>query len=583
LLRQLQGRLPQLRPVVCSRIQPEDSWGLLNLPLLQLEEEPAARYLEDRLRSRHHQSFASKLIASMVSKVTRTPLALNLAAELLVQAVKANEDPGSVVAQIKGKADEAFLYSRILKQIKDDPEVQRLATPGLVVRRLDPDIILKVLAGPCGVAVKDRAAAEDLLERLAGQVALVQRQADGSLLHRTDVRRLMLPAIEASEGVEVVRAIDRVAAAYYEADKSVVARTERAYHLLRMGDLTGAEPLLVDEVPQGLRNALDELAPDARLLVQVSLGVTPSTEELRAAGRTRWERGALIATQDLLAAGDYPRVLSLLKEAPERRDGGPLDRIEAEACIGLGDWKRALAIAQRGLAAAQRDGERSTALELALIMARVGLFTGDLQMAEAALHSADTLSTAVDSAEIRLRLLSAHMRLARARGDLTTVEDTARQAAALLDRSTVARLAPAVLRELAGALAQDGTLGEASGRILRVALRRLGIEQKADSLLDGLSSVIAEWLAGGGAEAEDVLRVLSGISGAPSLPKSPNDPKAWRTWLKQVPGGPLGQAMASLLKAPGSNPTAPYPARLQSVLAAYMRDVSGAAHRRNFS
>jgi hypothetical protein len=199
LLRRLQKQVPQLRPVICSRVPPPASYKLLNLELRELEPEPAARYLDERLGNRGGGALQPELIARTAERVTRTPLALNLAAELLVQAVEAREDPANMVAQIKGKADEAFLYGRILKQIKET-EVQRLATPGLAVRRLDEGVVLEVLAGPCGVVVKDRAAAKTLLDKLADQVALVERSPDGSLLHRADVRRLMLPAIEQTRG-----------------------------------------------------------------------------------------------------------------------------------------------------------------------------------------------------------------------------------------------------------------------------------------------------------------------------------------------------------------------------------------------
>lgn len=583
LLRRLQIWLPQLRPVICSRVPPPASWALLNLPLYELEPEPAARYLDARLRNRHDHALPPEVIARTARRVTRTPLALNLAAELLVQAVEAGEDPASVVAQIKGKADEAFLYGRILKQIKDT-EVQRLATPGLVVRRLDGGVVLEVLAGPCDLAVKDRAAAEALLDRLARQGALVERLPDGSLWHRADVRRLMLPAIEESEGLAVVRQIDRGAADYYGHQEGIVARTERAYHLLRRGEIAAAEPLLTDEVAPRLRGALDELAPDARLALGLRLGITPGPEELRAADQVRWERGALAAAQDLLASGDYERVLALLKTGRERRTGGPLDRIEAEALIGTGDWAGALRVAQSGVAAAQRAGERASALELSLIMARIGFATADLELAAKALGNAEALMTAADPAETRLRVWTASMRLARLRSEPHKVEEIARRALELLAPPVLARLSPSVLRELAGELAPDrGTFGDAAGSILRTALRRLGIEQKPEGLIEGLATTISGWLAAGGPGATDVGRVLSGISSVLPTPTSFDDREVWRQWLRAIPGSSLGNTLATLLKVPHSGAAEPHAARLQGLLAAYMRDAADAARSRDLS
>jgi hypothetical protein len=583
LLRQLQTKLPQLRPVICSRIPPPESWALLNLPLHELEPEPAEQYLKDRLLTRHGRVLPTQVLAAAVRRITRTPLALNLAAELLVQAKDAGEDPAGVVAEIKARADEAFLYRRILKQIKDE-EVRRLATPGLAVRRLDAGVVLEVLAGPCEVTVKSLQEAEALLERLAGQVALVERQRDGSLLHRPDVRRQMLKPIEDSEGTEVIRRIDRAAAEYYARQPGIVGETERAYHLLRLGDLAAVEPLLTDAVAQRLRGALDELAPDARLVLGLRLGITPGPEELRTADQVRWERGALAAAQDLLASGDYERVLSLLKTGPGRRTGSPLDRIEAEALIGKGDWEGALNVVQSGVAAAQRDGERASALELSLIMARIGFATDDLDLTAKALAYAEALTTATDPAETRFRVLTASIRLARLRNDPQKIDELARRALELLVPATLARLSPSVLRELAGELAPDsGTFGDAAGSILRTALRRLGIEQKADGLIEGLATTISGWLVAGGPGASDVARVLSGISGAPPTPKAFDDREAWRLWLNVIPGSLLGNALATLLKVPQSGAADPHAAHLQGILASYMRDAARGASSRDLS
>ena len=153
--------------------------------------------------------------------------------------------------------------------------------------------------------------------------------------------------------------------------------------------------------------------------------------------------------------------------------------------------------------------------------------------------------------ETRLRILTASIRLARLRSDPQRVEEIARRALELLDPPALARLSPSVLRELAGELAPDrGTFGDAAGSILRTALRRLGIEQKTEGLIEGLATTISGWLAAGGPGAIDVARVLSGISGAPPMPKSFDDREAWRKWLHAIPGSLLGNALATLLKIP---------------------------------
>ena len=100
-----------------------------------------------------------------------------------------------------------FLYTRILNRITD-PRVRPLAHPGLMLRIIDPEIILNVLAGPCldrGATSEDPLAlseAEELLMRLRNQYWLVD-PVPGELdkvRHIPDLRRLMLPGLLAGPG-----------------------------------------------------------------------------------------------------------------------------------------------------------------------------------------------------------------------------------------------------------------------------------------------------------------------------------------------------------------------------------------------
>jgi hypothetical protein len=577
LLRSLQQYLPQLRPVICSRVPPLESVALLNLPLRELEPAAAAQYLQTRLLQRHQKTLTDKVVDDAVAAIARTPLGLNLAAELLAQATDAGEDPSRAVARIVGRSDEASLYQRILRQIKD-PEVRQLATPGLAVRRLDVNVLRSVLAAPCGVKVPDEVTAQKLLDKLAKQVALVERQSDNSLLHRPDIRRLMLPGIEKSVGKQLVRQIDRAAADHYALLDDIIARTERVYHLLRLGALEEAEKLLDPDVAPRLRGSLEELEPDARLVLGLRLGVTPSSDELLAADETRWERGAIAATEDLLARGDYKRVLEFLATRPGRQQSGPLDRIEAEARLGLHDLAGALEVAHRGLGAAERQGNRETAIELALIVVRAGLATGNFDMAGDALTSAEVLTSPADSPDRRLRILSGRIRLAQTLGDYVAIEQAARQAADMLDDATLARLQPSVLRDLARELSGATVpVGAAAERVLRAALRRLGVEQKTVGMVEALAGTIADWIKVGEPDASDVRRALSSVANIPAPPSSLSDAKAWNDWLERVPGSQLGQAMAALLKLRRSPGTEEHAARLQSILTEQIAESSRAA------
>ncbi|MDF1489302.1 ATP-binding protein [Tessaracoccus caeni] len=128
-----------------------------------------------------------------------------------------------------------FVYERILKRI-ENPVVQALAYPGVVLRRVTPELILQVLARastiPLDVHTEERA--HQAFAELAQHVWLVSRVGDDVVEHRADVRRLLVPGLETSPEIDA-RRIHQEAVAYYAAQPpSVDARTawvEENYHL----------------------------------------------------------------------------------------------------------------------------------------------------------------------------------------------------------------------------------------------------------------------------------------------------------------------------------------------------------------
>jgi hypothetical protein len=82
------------------------------------------------------------------------------------------------------------LYRRVLDHIHD-PDVRALAHPGMVLRRVTPDIIREVLGPRCGIAGVESKALK-LFEALQKEHALVLIEGDGSLRYREEVRRPVL-------------------------------------------------------------------------------------------------------------------------------------------------------------------------------------------------------------------------------------------------------------------------------------------------------------------------------------------------------------------------------------------------------
>src|SRR6185437_7410604 len=209
-------------------------------------------------------------LREIIDLVGGNPLSLHLAADVLT---RTGANPAQVIAVTEGNV-QGQLYSRLLEHIRD-PRVRAVAHPGLVVRRITPEIISEVLAGPCGIAPLTGDEAHELFRALRREATLCEDAADGSeaLVHRQDVRAIMLPAIRRDRPA-TTRDIHEAAVRYYRnraavrvspanprrggasaAPDQVTAR-ELLYHLL-----------MLDEPAQVIDAAWDDAAGDDLAMV----------------------------------------------------------------------------------------------------------------------------------------------------------------------------------------------------------------------------------------------------------------------------------------------------------------------------
>jgi cellulose synthase operon protein C len=112
----------------------------------------------------------SKLAQQVVRQVGGSPLSLKLAADLVEQEGRAGGklDLGTrerLFSRIDDRIVQRQLYRRVLDHVHD-PEVRRLAHLGIVLLRLTPELILEVLAQPCGLSVATLDDAQRLVDAL---------------------------------------------------------------------------------------------------------------------------------------------------------------------------------------------------------------------------------------------------------------------------------------------------------------------------------------------------------------------------------------------------------------------------------
>jgi hypothetical protein len=402
LLSALQRQWPFLRVVVAGRVRVE-TLRLANRPprhieLGDLDDEAAGSFLN--AQGIHDPQVQQDLIRAF----GRLPLSLKLVGSL------AARTPGGAAALLAGRNDlflltasdeiiQAELYGRFLDQITDE-RVRRIAHPGLTLRRLNPALILEVLNEPCGLLISTMSEATSLFEELRRESSLVSVDSDdGDLVHRPDLRRVMLKMLLAGAPA-VAEQIHRRAADWYEEQPGLRARAEWAYHVLQLGDLDRfhdrrmfGSPLDTLGVSASIQAAIDEFPVQMQLWLATQGLEVP--DEVRAqASRDQAHAAVAAQIEDLLPYGpsaveeatrifseayadlrpDAPIVRSLYRSALGRTDraASPVFRAGARIAAQRGDDQQALKLIEQGLERATIDGAAD--LTLGLLRDRAWLY-----------------------------------------------------------------------------------------------------------------------------------------------------------------------------------------------------------------
>ncbi|MEO8326539.1 MAG: hypothetical protein ABI618_11855, partial [Nitrospirota bacterium] len=233
---------------------------------------------------------------SISARVAKTvggrPLALLLAARLVKEH---GEDAVtvSVGERFAGlfieRLIEGILYNRILFHIRDK-NVRKLVHPGLVLRRVNSDIISQVIAPVLNLGNFPADECERVMEILRRQKDLVRIDPDGSVRHRPDVREQMLELMTA-EHPEMVRRLHLAAVDYYakrqESEEDAEAlerdRVEEIYHRLSVGaGLDQIPDLWIPKARLDLARSVGEIPdPAGRGTLKIMLGRVPNFEEAK--------------------------------------------------------------------------------------------------------------------------------------------------------------------------------------------------------------------------------------------------------------------------------------------------------------
>jgi hypothetical protein len=419
LVDRLQHALPDMRVIVSGR-------GIIR----EFERDASARFiwLEDLDREAADALLEdlgvtdAGLRVQIAEQFGRNPLTLHLAARALAGANTGEEALDTFIAQADALAKvsvelvQGILYRRILGHIAD-PDVVKVAYPGLAVRRVTVGVLREVLAEPCGF---DPDRAEAIFERLQKDVAMFDLEDPDTLRHRPDVRRLMLRIMrEDPKQAPVVNQIHQLAAAYYASRGGDEAGAEELYHRLTGGE----DPRLLSRLWHPklnplLASALEEPLPSrARSWLSRRLGLGPGLDDERDEwDQEDWEGDAASRAASWLASGRPAQCLEVLSERSERLDGSRLYVLGVAAYTALGRLDQAAESLDRGLRSAVSVGDYVAQLELLEAAITLRARQGDGPGVVEAVRSAVALTDVTGEPARALQALTSAVVLLRDRG-----------------------------------------------------------------------------------------------------------------------------------------------------------------------
>jgi hypothetical protein len=522
MLNALTGIYPETRVVVAGRApvaHPNvDVDDIPTIELGELDRDAAVSFLSAR-------GIAEPVAGAIVERIGGSPLSLHLAANVAIRMGVAGDSSDWIRTvperrrRLLGTVDDMLiqgvLYDRLLKHIAND-DVRRLAHPGLVLRRITPEIIRDVLAPHCGVSVPNLDKARELFAEMARELDLVDLVASEVLQHRPDVRRVMLRLLE-KDKTSMSRAVEQSAVDYYAASDDPMDRAEEIYHRLRLADdLRAVKLRWIPAAVLYLGTAEAELPPrSARLLARLRQDVPDDLVD--EAEQLEWERTTAAEVENLLAQGYVDYALKTLEARRPWTTCSPLHALLADALIRSGRVTEAQQAVSDALDEPGVDRCGDAYFELLLVSAQASAAAGNTEAADTDLQRAERVATSLGR---DLDALGAMLQRAQLHGSIRSPEEEAADAAlarrveAMPEKTLASQ--PMLLRAIAA------EVGERAPRVLARALDLVGLPAGSNRTLTTLAESIAGALAAKPAVAEALQRLGRTVP----LPELDDDAKA---------------------------------------------------------
>jgi hypothetical protein len=467
-LERFQTACPRLRLVLCGR-SPIEGRRTLDVPLGELDPDSALELLRMQLTD---LALPDEFLASVVRVVSAQPISLRLAVLLLrdvgSRTLDTEEGRRDVLFRLRGNEVQGVLYRRILDHI-EDPDVRKIAHPGLVVRRITTEVIREVLARPCGIYPMTESRAAELFDLLAGEVALVRQDGPDGLVQRTALRQVMLPMMR-RDNLPLVEKMLRAALRFFAGQDSFSAKVEELYYRLSLGQATTTLDAAFDvEAATQLVDVVEEFPPSSQVYLANRLDLTVDPDVLASADDLSWARQAALSARRLLDAGKADAALEVVSA---RRSDAVIPLVaplKVEALATLGRFGDALDTARQATSWAADHHDPTTFIDVALLAARIAEDMGHPEQALRWLRDVETSADAVKDHVARFAAQVAVVRVHRKAGSADSEEALTVRAALIrdIDQLTARDRSrnPALVRDLAA------EIGDEVPAIARDALR----------------------------------------------------------------------------------------------------------------
>jgi tetratricopeptide (TPR) repeat protein len=510
---QLLSEVKRLRVVIVGRADLQQSQFLSgdaiewqSWPLKGFDRLAGRSYLRTRLEKYPRLSSVTDAdLDRMVLQVRGNPLALRLVAQVFARegasGVEAAIGPASLDEAIAEGQLQGMLHARIIEHL-DNEELKKIASPGLVVRRITPEVIRKVLAGPCEINL-DEVSPEVLFHDLQQEFSLVEPVEPfepDTVRHRPDVRELMLSSLRRKLG-KLAGTIDDAAVAYWQDFSGPVERAEELYHRLWRSDPESIlEERWIPDAEEYLRDAWDEfevvtIADWPRIWLSEKLNRELPDEVRARADQLVWERDAARKARSLLSDGKPDEALRIVNERSHdaRLPASPLWLLEIDALFLRGDLTRARSVIEEAYRFIPPDNQafalhvmarRVSALERQGDFEAAGLAADEaLQMARTTGSSRSIFSCGVTRCRLAdLGVRSDDAAISSLRAELVELSADPGVQQLLADSPTLLREAVAVLGASAPLLIADALERFGPGQDVPAGLlAKIGVKKKGSS------------------------------------------------------------------------------------------------------